>query len=94
MSDRVSRSRVHLPFSLVLFVAAIGFFRVSIRHWRDGAMLIGCALVLAAVLRAFLPDEKVGLLAIRSRTVDIVLYSGLGLLILWVAATIHGLFGP
>lgn len=93
MTKRGWRSSVHLPFAAVTFVAVAGLVWVSFRHWRQGAMLVGCALVLAALLRAFLPDERVGLLAIRSRTVDIVLYTGLGLLILWVAATITGGFG-
>lgn len=93
MIGRDSRYLVHLPFGLVMLVTLIGFVRVSMQHWREGAMLLGGALVLAAVLRATLPVERVSLLAIRSRVVDIVLCSGLGLLIIWVA-TIHGLFTP
>lgn len=49
------------------------------RQFRWGAMLIGAGLLLAGWLRAFLSPEQCGLLAIRSRRVDLTVYLALGL---------------
>lgn len=83
---------VHLPFALVLLIAAGGVLRIVQYHWRGGSTLLGIALLLAAVLRAMLSDEQVGLLVIRSRPADVLTYSGFGLLVIAVALTIVG--GP
>ena len=80
---------VHVPFALVAAVGLFGLLWIALKHWRIGASLIGLTLLLAAVLRLVLANEQVGLLAIRSRGIDLLLYSGLGLMILVVALTIH-----
>jgi hypothetical protein len=94
MSDRDARSRmsVHLSFALVALVGLIGFLRVAVQHWRQGSVLLGGALLLAAALRALLPDERVGLLAIRSRVIDVLLFGALGVLIVVIAMTITSPF--
>lgn len=81
-----------LPFLLVLAVVAVGIVLIVMYHWRDGATLIGGALLLAAGLRALLPDENAGLIAVRGRGMDVFLYSGFGVFIVYVAVTIQG--GP
>ncbi|MBV8932768.1 MAG: DUF3017 domain-containing protein [Kutzneria sp.] len=78
----------HLPFALVLLVVAVGFERILAYHWREGTALIGVALLLASALRQFLGSRPVGLIAIRGKLTDVVLYGVLGLLILAVALTI------
>ncbi|WP_188986462.1 DUF3017 domain-containing protein [Saccharopolyspora thermophila] len=97
MGDRFggrSRLPVHVPFALVGAVGLIGLLLVAMQHWRRGAVMLGVALLLAAFLRVVVPQERAGLLAIRSRVVDLVLYSGFGLVIIAVAMTIRGgLFG-
>ncbi|NIJ14114.1 multisubunit Na+/H+ antiporter MnhB subunit [Saccharomonospora amisosensis] len=92
--ERRTRRRLlyHLPFALVLALVGLAAARIAMYHWRQGAALIGGALLVAAVLRAALSDEQAGLLTIRSRVVDVLSYAGLGLLILFVALTITG--GP
>lgn len=94
MIDRFSnlKGSVHVYFALVASVAALGMIRVAMSHWREGATLLGGSLLLAAAIRMFASPEKAGLLAIRSRVVDAVLYGGFGLLIVAVAVTIKG--GP
>ncbi|WP_433265610.1 DUF3017 domain-containing protein [Actinosynnema sp. CS-041913] len=82
----------HLPFVLVLGVVVLGIVRIVMYHWRQGAVLIGVALLLAALLRVLVTDEQAGLIAIRSRSVDALLYSGLGFAVIVVAMTIIG--GP
>lgn len=92
--DQARRSRwwLHVPFGLVLGVVLIGFLRIGQAHWREGSFLLGCAFLLAAAFRALLQSERVGLLAIRSRVVDALLFGTLGVLIVVVAMTITG--GP
>ena len=92
MSERFgkrSRSSVHMPFAVVACVALAGFGWIAMRHWREGAGLVAGALLLAALLRALFSNEQVGLLGIRSRAVDILLYSGLGTLVLYLVLTIE-----
>jgi hypothetical protein len=48
--------------------------RVLTEHWREGAALLGGALLVAAALRMLLPDDRAGLLAIRSRMIDLLCY--------------------
>lgn len=86
------RIRTHLPFGVVCLVAVVGFLRIGLQHWREGAALLGVALLIAAVLRVVVPEERIGLLGLRSRAVDIVLYTVLGAVIGYVAMTIEG--GP
>ena len=86
------RPRMHLPAEApmlaVLFVASVGLLRVATANWREGAVLLGGSLLLAAVLRAALPPDRAGLVAIRSRTIDVLSYTGLGLAVVLLAVTI------
>jgi hypothetical protein len=82
----------HLPFGLVLAVVAFGLFRIILYHWRQGTVLIGLALFLAAGLRALLTDDQAGLIMIRGRGVDVLTYGGFGACMIFVALTIEG--GP
>lgn len=77
-----------LPFALVLTIVAAGFVRIAQYHWREGTVLIALALLVAAVLRAALTEDKAGLLVIRGRGVDVLSYTGFAVLILSVALTI------
>ncbi|QWF79498.1 DUF3017 domain-containing protein [Amycolatopsis sp. CA-230715] len=82
----------HLPFGIVLALVAIAGWRIWLYHWRQGVLIIGGALLVAAVLRVVLADSQAGLLAIRGKPVDALSYAGLGVLILFIAFTISG--GP
>lgn len=88
MADLRSRLPVHAPLSLVLLIAAVGMVRVLTEHWREGAVLLGGALLVAAVLRVLLPVDRVGLLAIRSRAIDVLCYSAFGVVMAALAVTI------
>lgn len=78
----------HVPFALVLGVVAVGFVRIAQYHWREGTVLIAVALLVAAVFRAVLVDEKLGLLVIRGKSVDVLSYTAFGVLIMFVSLTI------
>jgi hypothetical protein len=79
----------HIPLALVLVVVMAGLERIVTYYWRQGTVLVGLALVMAAVFRALLPGDRIGLIAIRGRGVDVLLYAGLGVLVMAVALTIE-----
>ncbi len=82
---------VHWPFALVvLMVLTAGGFVVADR-WRRGAILVGIAMLVGAVLRAVLRDHQVGLLAVRNRPVDVVTFAAFGVAILVLASSIDSL---
>lgn len=86
--------RTHLAFAVVGLIAVAGIVLIVEYYWRKGALLIGGALLVAAVFRALLSPRRAGLLAVRGRAVDVLSYTGLGALILFVAGTIApSLFG-
>lgn len=87
-ADLRSRLPVHAPLALVLLIAVVGMSRVLTQHWREGAVLLGGAMIVAAVLRAVLPTERVGLLAVRSRPVDVLCYAAFGLVTSIIAVQI------
>jgi DUF3017 family protein len=80
----------HLPFGLVLAVVLLGLLRILEYYWRQGTVLIGVALVIAAALRALLRDDQAGLIAIRGRGLDVLTYGGFGVCVIAVALTIQG----
>ena len=66
------------PLLLVLAVIAAGIITTADDHFRRGTFVIAGGVCLAAVLRAVLPRERAGLLAVRSRVLDILTLSFLG----------------
>jgi hypothetical protein len=85
LADRIPQ---HGAVSVVWVIAAAGFIRVLAEHWREGTGLIGGALLVAAVSRVLLPEDRAGLLAIRSQAIDVLSYLGFGLVMVVLAATI------
>ena len=84
--------RPQVAFGVILAVVAVAMVRITQYHWREGTVIIGGALLLAAGLRAVLPPERTGLLGIRRRALDVLTYGVFGLLMLAGALTITG--GP
>jgi hypothetical protein len=83
-----------VPFAIVLILVAVAAVRVAQYHWRQGAVIVAGALLVAAVFRAVLPSVRAGLLAIRGRPVDVLSYSGLAVVLIFLAFTItNGPFG-
>ena len=77
-----------LPLLAVLVVVAAGLLAVTFGHWRSGIVVVGLALIGAAVLRALLPVRRVGFLAVSSRSIDVVLFAGTGLALAVIVLTI------
>ena len=85
LMDALPRST---PLVLILVIVAISFERVLTQHWRQGATLLGGAMLAAAVMRAVLADARVGLLAVRGRLVDVIIYTSFGLVLIALAVTV------
>jgi hypothetical protein len=95
VADLRSRFPVHAPMGLVMLIVAAGMVRVLTQHWREGAALLGGALLVAAVLRMLLPGDRVGMLAIRSKPIDVLCYSAFGVVLVALAVQItHGSLNP
>ncbi len=81
------------PAAAVLVLAGFGltYAAVAPRHWLRGVLLMALAMAIAAVLRVALPTRQAGLLAVRSRLVDAVWYTGVSaamvVLGLWLRAS-------
>ena len=69
------------PLLAALVSVAAGLLLVTLGYWRRGLVVIGLALMGTAVLRLLLPLRRVGLLAVRSRWVDVLMLAGTGLAI-------------
>jgi hypothetical protein len=77
-----------LPLLGVLVAVGVGLLMVTFDHWRRGLVLMGLALIGAALLRLLLPVRRAGFLAVRSRPVDVVVLAGIGLALAVIALTI------
>ena len=79
-----------LPLFAVLVAVAVGLGMVALEHWRRGLLVVGLALVGAAVLRLVLPVRRAGFLAVRSRPVDVVLMAGTGVAVALLSVVVPG----
>ncbi|MGH3631619.1 MAG: DUF3017 domain-containing protein [Sciscionella sp.] len=79
---------IHLPFALVSVVIVVGLVLLALYHWRKGAACFGGACLSAAILRGLLPEDRVGLLAMRSRVADVFIYAALSVATIYIAVTI------
>jgi hypothetical protein len=78
------------PLFLVILGVGVGLAMVALDHWRRGLVVVGSALVVAALFRLLLPLPRLGFLAVRSRTIDVTLTAGAGLTIAVLALTLPG----
>jgi len=81
------RLRNQAPFLAVvaMILAAVAYMIIGPGHWRRGSGVIALAMLAGGLMRLVLPEEHVGVLAVRKRWVDVSLYVGLGVAILVVA---------
>jgi hypothetical protein len=79
------------PFWLVgLFVVA-AFVLVIAGYWRRGALVLAIGVGVAAGLRLLLPDDRAGLLAVRTRLIDVATTATVSAAMLYIAWTIDPL---
>lgn len=83
--SRLDRVTNELPAATVVLAGLGGIFYAAVlHHWRRGLYVVAAALLLGAVLRLVLPTRRIGSLAVRTKSVDVVtllaLATGLALL--------------
>ncbi|MBB5432953.1 hypothetical protein HDA36_003037 [Nocardiopsis composta] len=77
-----------IPYFLVLATMAAGIVVVAAAYFKRGPAIIAGALLLAAAFRILLPEERIGMLAVRGRWLDIATAVTLAVLLIvlaWVA---------
>ncbi|GAB2486061.1 DUF3017 domain-containing protein [Jatrophihabitans fulvus] len=79
--------REQLAFLVVIvgLVASFLYLLLEAGHWVRGAAGMAVVVLFAALLRAVVPTQHVGMLAVRSRWLDTVLYAAGGGVTLAVA---------
>ena len=84
----VSALRRQWPIAASLAVVLAGLVVVASGHFRRGTLLLSFGVALALFLRLLLPGSEAGLLAVRSKKVDVAVLATLALatslLALWV----------
>ncbi len=84
----IERTIDQWPLALVLLGLASGLAILSFGDFRIGSIVLGASVLLGAALRTVLTHERAGLLAIRSRPVDLVTMYGLGLALTTLAVVV------
>jgi hypothetical protein len=79
------------PILLVGLIFATAFVLAGANFWRRGSLLIGIGVGVAAVLRLVLPEERAGLLVVRSKGVDFVTTATVSAAMAYIAWTIDPL---
>lgn len=91
MSSLVGLAKKNLPMLAVLAVIAAAVVLVLADRWRRGALVFGVAVIIGAAARWFVPENRVGLLAVRGRVFDTAAMGVMGVLIATLALTIDPL---
>lgn len=86
-SDQVPEELPNSPWALVAVMAVVlmGVAQMVFGLWRGGAIFVGGAAVLAALLRVVLPEHLAGLLAVRRRWIDVLALTLIGVAIIVMA---------
>ena len=77
-----------IAFSAVLAVMAASVLVTVVGDWRRGGYVLAGALLLAAVLRAALPEKYCLGLLVRSRRIDVVMAATLAVAVALVAGIV------
>jgi hypothetical protein len=75
-------------YLLMVTVSVVGLGIVTRGDWRLGVRWIAAALFLAALTRLVLPAPQAGMLAVRRRSVDVVILAGVGVALWFLSASI------
>lgn len=86
--DMLRRS---IPVVAVVAVIVVAVVLVLADRWRRGAFVFGFATLIAAGCRLCLGNERVGILAVRSRTFDTLSLAAVGSAVVWLAVSIDPL---
>jgi hypothetical protein len=78
----------------ILTVAAIGLVALALvaaGFWRRGTLLIGIGVGLAAGLRLALPEDRAGVLVVRTRGIDVAMMAAVCAAVVYIAWTVDPL---
>jgi hypothetical protein len=67
------------PITLVLAGVVVAMVLVALDNFRRGSIVLSASVLLAAFLRLLLPEDDAGLLAVRSRRVDVATLGAIGI---------------
>ena len=86
---RVPSTLGGLVYLIVVAVSGVGLVVVAVGPWRRGVVLVGCALILGALMRAVLRQRDAGMLRVRrNRWVDVLMLGGTGAALIVLASVI------
>ena len=83
--------RAQWPILAVAGIFVVALILVAAGYWRRGAFLIGIGVGVAAALRLVLPEERAGLLVVRSKSLDFATMTTISVVMVYVAYTIDPL---
>lgn len=83
--------RPQWPFLWVVLIFVVAFGLAAANFWRRGSLLIGIGVGVAAALRLALPDERAGLLVVRSKAIDFATMASVAAAMVYIAWTIDPL---
>jgi len=83
--------RSQWPILAVASIFAVAMVLVAAGFWRRGTFLIGIGVGVAAGLRLVLPDDRAGLLVVRSKSLDFATMTTLSVVVIYIAWTIDPL---
>ena len=84
----IERTIDQWPLALVLLGLVIGLVVLTFYDFRVGSIVLGVSILFGAALRTVLTHERAGLLAIRSRPIDLITMYGLGVALTTVAVLV------
>ncbi len=84
-------ARGQWPILTVAGIFAVALVLVGAGFWRRGAFLIGIAVLVAAALRLVLSEDRAGLLAVRTKSLDFATMTTIGVVMVYTAYTIDPL---
>lgn len=83
--------RAQWPILTVAAIFALALALVAAGFWRRGAFLIGVGVGVAAGLRLVLPEDRAGLLVVRTKSLDFATMTTFSAIMLYTAWTIDPL---
>jgi len=83
--------RAQWPIVTVAAIFLVALVLVAAGFWRRGAFLIGVGVGVAAVLRLVLPEDRAGLLVVRTKSLDFATMTTISTIMIYTAWTIDPL---
>jgi Protein of unknown function (DUF3017) len=86
-----AQAKSQWPILMVELIFIAAFALVGANFWRRGALLIGVGVGVAAALRLVLPEERAGLLVVRTKGIDFLTTATVAAVMVYITFTIDPL---